>query len=152
MISWILPHRHVAQTRTDAKMTTELEAHLRSQGQRNSLLLAPSIREGNNGLACYSLRPSSSPAFQHDRLHIHTDNSIHVCLHPKDAALVVDQGWGVTFPLAGRPSPSGGLLDFGLVLLYAPRDADECNVVKQIMDAGIKYNLDCISDSAIGYI
>jgi len=65
---------------------------------------------------------------------------MHVCLPPLDAAHVVEQEWGVTFPLAGGPAP-GGIIDYGLVLLYAPRDEEEEKVVMKIMEAGIKYNV-----------
>ncbi|SNX83476.1 uncharacterized protein MEPE_02183 [Melanopsichium pennsylvanicum] len=35
------------------------------------------------------------------------DGSLHMTLHPNDAALVVDQGWAELHPLAGFPSYSG---------------------------------------------
>lgn len=35
------------------------------------------------------------------------DGSLHMTLHPDDAALVVEQGWGELHPLAGFPSYSG---------------------------------------------
>lgn len=141
----ILPHRHLPETSPNPDLVQQLESFLRQQGEKNNLLLAPSIREGHSGLACYSSRPSTLPSFTNDRLHIHADSSLHVCIHPKDAALIVDRGWGVTFPLAGKPSPSGAIIDYGLVLLYAPRDEEDVRVVKEIVKAGIAYNLDCLA-------
>jgi len=42
--------------------------------------------------------------------------------------------------LNGTPH-KGGKLDEGLVLLYAPRDKDEVDVILRIVEAGIQYNL-----------
>ena len=63
--------------------------------------------------------------------------SMHLCLTLRDAAAVLDAGWGELHLLAGRqmgPGP-GMSVPRGLVLVYAPRDASEIAVVVDILAA-----------------
>ncbi|KAF4473218.1 hypothetical protein FAGAP_13354 [Fusarium agapanthi] len=68
--------------------------------------------------------------------HMHgSDGSMHINLAPKDAKLVLEKGWGQRHPL------SGTVLYLGNVMVYAPRDEDELEVVKNITRAGVKFML-----------
>ncbi|KAF4959846.1 hypothetical protein FGADI_1349 [Fusarium gaditjirri] len=68
--------------------------------------------------------------------HMHgSDGSMHVNLAPKDAKLVLERGWGQRHPL------SGTVLYLGNVMVYAPRNEDELEIVKSIMRAGAKFML-----------
>ncbi|KAF9768481.1 hypothetical protein IL306_014240 [Fusarium sp. DS 682] len=68
--------------------------------------------------------------------HMHgSDGSMHVNLAPKDAKLILEKGWGQRHPL------SGTVLYLGNVMVYAPRNEDELEVVKKITRAGVKFML-----------
>ena len=65
--------------------------------------------------------------------HLHTiDSSMHMTLHPADAAVVINRGWGERHPLAGR----GSWVPRGFVMVYAPRSHDEIDVLMEIVRAG----------------
>ena len=65
--------------------------------------------------------------------HMHNiDGSMHLTLHPADAALVLANGWGEMHPLAGR----GPWVPRGFVMVYAPRTKEEIKVVMDIVRAG----------------
>ncbi|KAF4445155.1 hypothetical protein FACUT_124 [Fusarium acutatum] len=68
--------------------------------------------------------------------HMHgSDGSMHINLSPKDAKLVLERGWGQRHPL------SGTVLYLGNVMVYAPRNDEELEVVKNITRAGVKFML-----------
>ena len=68
--------------------------------------------------------------------HVHVfDGSVHVELHPEDVKVVIDKGWGERHPLAlGWQS---AFLPEGFTLLYAPRTAEEVEVLMRIVGAGM---------------
>ncbi|OAP60981.1 hypothetical protein AYL99_05985 [Fonsecaea erecta] len=74
------------------------------------------------------------------------DGFIHSALHPSDVKTVIEKGWGQRHPLSGRvgsrfmrlfnanqPSPVEG----SQVLLYAPRDQEDLEVIKEIINAAV---------------
>jgi hypothetical protein len=66
-------------------------------------------------------------------VHLHTtESSMHLTLHPLDAAVVLANGWGERHPLAGR----GPWVPAGFVMVYAPRDPAELAVAMRIVRAG----------------
>ncbi|KZV81847.1 hypothetical protein EXIGLDRAFT_730531 [Exidia glandulosa HHB12029] len=136
---WGLPQRHIPQLYS-SKMLDVITQHITAAASKHNLLLATSVREGHQGLALYSQRANSlvaKPDLESDRLHVHPgDGSVHVSLHPRDAAEVCEKGWGVPFPLAGI-----WVLDPGLVFVYAPRNDEELQTVLRIMDAGVEFML-----------
>lgn len=69
--------------------------------------------------------------------HLHgTDTSMHLTLHPSDAALVISHGWGERHPLAGRNVFGKKLLPAGFVMVYAPNDESQVGVLMEIVRAG----------------
>ncbi|GAP88700.1 putative phospholipase carboxylesterase [Rosellinia necatrix] len=68
--------------------------------------------------------------------HVHAEGSAHVCLSLVDAAAVVRRGWGERHKLSGV----AGVLPWGYVLLYAPRDGEprDWDVWKGIVLAGAR--------------
>ncbi|MCJ1226637.1 hypothetical protein MMC12_003290 [Toensbergia leucococca] len=79
--------------------------------------------------------------------HLHAgDGSMHVTLHPADAAMVLSHGWGERHPLAGR----GKWVPEGFVMVYAPRGRAEVEVVMQIVGAGAWWVGGCDLTSGIG--
>jgi hypothetical protein len=68
----------------------------------------------------------------HEIAHAHpADNSLHVWLSDVDARKVIESGWGQRFPLAFVKS--------GWILVYAPRNAAELDVVQGIVRAGVAW-------------
>jgi hypothetical protein len=65
---------------------------------------------------------------------------MHLTLHPLDAKLVIEQGWGERHPLAGR----GPWVPRGFVMVYAPRDEDEVSIVMDIVRAGAWWVGGCV--------
>jgi hypothetical protein len=69
--------------------------------------------------------------------HAHpSDGSMHLTLHPADAAIVLAAGWGERHPLG-----SGGWLrrfvPAGFIMVYAPRTADEVEQAMRIVRAAV---------------
>ncbi|KAJ6544773.1 hypothetical protein DFH09DRAFT_1172693 [Mycena vulgaris] len=70
--------------------------------------------------------------------HIHpTDHSLHVILSPADCKTAIELGWAERHPLSGvsrfLPLPASYLL------VYAPRDEEELEVVERIIVASMGY-------------
>lgn len=84
------------------------------------LFLAPEDAKGPD--AAFLL----STEFAH--LHPLPDGSLHMVLPPDAHAAAVKAGWGIPHPMAGMPSVSPQT-----ILIYAPRDATEREVVTQLV-------------------
>lgn len=86
--------------------------------------------------------------------HMHgSEGSLHLTLHPEDAAVVLQRGWGERHPLAGAgglmrdifngrgmnalygEGQSEGWLPRGFVMVYAPRSEEERRAVGKIVRA-----------------
>ena len=65
--------------------------------------------------------------------------SMHLCLTLKDAASVVESGWGETHLLAGMEMGGGTRVARGTMLVYAPRSMDEVETVLLILQASISF-------------
>jgi hypothetical protein len=59
-----------------------------------------------------------------------SDNSLHVYVSPQDAREVIEKGWAQRFPVTWLAPPSW-------VMLYAPRDEKEVEIVREIVRAGV---------------
>jgi len=71
--------------------------------------------------------------------HVHeSDNSLHITLSPLDAAEAIEKGWAVRFPLSGCHIP-GFMHPEGRVMLYAPRDEVEVEVVKTLVGKSMEW-------------
>lgn len=86
------------------------------------------------GLALFALDPLNSTC-RGEICHVHhTDRSLHLNLHPLDAKVVLERGWGQRHPLA-----KGGWLSRFVprefLMVYAPRNMEECEVVARIVEA-----------------
>ncbi|HEY0891370.1 MAG TPA: luciferase family protein [Nocardioides sp.] len=67
-------------------------------------------------------------------LHPAPDHSLHLVLPPDVASRVIEAGWAEQHPVARR-----GLISAGAVMVYAPRDAEEAELVFQIVGASFEY-------------
>lgn len=65
--------------------------------------------------------------------HLAAEGSAHVTLSLADATQVIEKGWGERHPLSGRFEP------WGYVMLYAPRNVEELNVVGKLLRAGVHF-------------
>jgi phospholipase/carboxylesterase len=72
---------------------------------------------------------------EHEFAHIHPphDGSLHMTLTPDIVAQVVENGWAEPHPLAGKYGLPGNI-----VMVYGPRDADELEVVNELVAASHK--------------
>ncbi|CAG7557035.1 unnamed protein product [Fusarium equiseti] len=94
-----------------------------------------------HGLALFARHPVQTNC-QGEICHVHdSDHSMHMCLHPDDIKEVLQKGWGQRHPLAwtGRFIKSPVSPDF--LMVYAPRDDEELQVVCNIIEAAIWYTV-----------
>ncbi|KAF1972927.1 hypothetical protein BU23DRAFT_568757 [Bimuria novae-zelandiae CBS 107.79] len=69
--------------------------------------------------------------------HAHpSDGSMHMTLHPADAKIVLESGWGERHPLA-RGGWCRRFVPKEFVLIYAPRNKEEIETVIKIVAAGV---------------
>ena len=76
--------------------------------------------------------------------HIHAgkDGSVHVVLHPRDCEVVIEKGWGQRHAFSGvgvMKMIAGFELPINYVLVYAPRDRGEVEVVMRIVETAVKF-------------
>ena len=106
------------------------------------LVLAPSKTEGGSTDAIYAnksldtlnaiVREPRNKLLDGEIAHAHpSDGSLHVWLSQADARTVVENGWGMRFPLV--------FVDKGWTMVYAPRTMKELDVVEEIVKAGISF-------------
>ena len=67
-------------------------------------------------------------------LHPAPDHSLHLALPPDVARQAIDAGWAEQHPVAAR-----GLIPAGTVMLYAPRDDAEADVVAALVRTSYDY-------------
>jgi hypothetical protein len=67
-------------------------------------------------------------------LHPHPDQSLHAMLPPELAAEAVEAGWAEPHPVARM-----GLIAPTAVMLYAPRDAEEVDIIAGLVEASYRF-------------
>ncbi len=128
------PHTQLDQQPTDARLVAELA--------RRAFSL-PGVVEEPSGISVPGARalvlapsePAGPPeAFLIDRefAHIHPDpdNSLHAMLPTETVADAIAAGWAEPHPVALR-----GLIPPTAVMLYAPRDEEELDVIERLVRA-----------------
>jgi hypothetical protein len=100
--------------------------------------------EGDEG---GKILPRTAGVAKGEAAHVHGDRSVHLYLHPADARLVIERGWGERHRLS-RTWPwylGGGESRLGLgntwIMLYGPRDEGEFEVVKRLIGEGVRWML-----------
>jgi len=89
-----------------------------------------------NGLALFSRRPINATC-NGEICHVHhSDRSLHMSLHPDDAKIFIEKGWAERHPLA-RGGWLKAYVPREFVMVYAPRDQNELDVVLQIIEAAV---------------
>ncbi len=72
--------------------------------------------------------------------HLHpSDGSMHFSLSFSDTKEVVEKGWGELHGLAGQVYKLNHTLPATYLMIYSPRTEQELTVVKQILQAAIRY-------------
>jgi hypothetical protein len=105
----------------------------------------PGVRLGDSrrapaGTTGFHLDEGRGPAraFMLDRefAHVHPgpDHSLHLTLPPEIRDAAIAAGWAKPHPMAGQPTVSADL-----VMVYAPRDADELAVAVELVSAAWRY-------------
>ncbi|KAG5655861.1 hypothetical protein KAF25_000781 [Fusarium avenaceum] len=136
--SYTAPSRQVSDF-ADESIIERYQEFLRSLASESpsKLKIATSIVE-RRGPALFAISEGElHPVAQRTKgeiAHMHaSDGSSHVNLAPKDAKLVLERGWGQRHPLAGT------ILYLGNVMVYAPRNEEELEVVESITRAGARF-------------
>ena len=115
------------------------------QSNPDLLEIGPSKIEG--GAPALHVRPevfSSNhahyPRARYEFFHFHekAEGSCHAILSPADASLVIERGWSERHGLSGRALgfPST------YVMIFAPRDEDEVEILTMIARAAARYALE----------
>ncbi|SPO36713.1 uncharacterized protein PSFLO_02184 [Pseudozyma flocculosa] len=123
---------HTLVTRSDAPSRSTRSAAFPSDLSRLFLSSLPGAE------FCHVHAPPDAPGKQ--------DGSLHLVLSPEDADEVIGKGWGELHGLAGCPAYTGFWIvqrKVGLpptyTLIYAPRDDDEVEAVKRIINASVAF-------------
>lgn len=99
----------------------------------------PSKTEGGTGHAIYAKPelPMTNPVAKKIRCeiaHVHpSENSLHVHISPRDAREIITAGWGMRFSVQGLAPPSW-------IMVYAPRDESEVDIIERIVRAAVGWN------------
>lgn len=139
IIRWTLPQRQFPGPITKAaldELTNLMQTFASTAPYSEYIETRPSKTEGGTGPAIYvkpdvkTINPVAHKIF-YEVAHVHPkENSLHVYVSPKDARTVVSRGWGQLFPVTWLAPPSW-------IMVYAPRDERELEVVKEIVRAAV---------------
>jgi hypothetical protein len=133
-VAGIAPQRQLDQPGC-AEMYQALRASIENLAdlQPDILRIGTSCFE-KNGLALFSKDPINTTC-RGEICHVHhSDRSMHMNLHPEDAKVVLEKGWGERHPLA-RGGWMIAYVPQEFVMVYAPRDRTELDVVCRIVEA-----------------
>lgn len=133
-IAGIAPQRQLDQ-RGCKRSYQMLRTSLENLALRNpeSFRVATSCFE-KKGLALFARNPVNATC-RGEVCHVHhSDRSLHLNLHPDDAKVVLENGWGERHPLA-RGGWMKTYVPREFVMIYAPRDRMELEVVCRIIEA-----------------
>lgn len=132
----LVPHRQADQ-RSTGDIQQRFRSFLKSLPERmpGRLKNATSCLE-KHCIGLFALSPVNDRGIcPEEVMHCHDlDGSMHLVLHPADAQIVIRQGWGERHPL-GRGGWMGYFVPSGIMMVYAPRDEHELEVVKEIVAA-----------------
>ncbi len=133
-VAGIAPHRQTTQkssSATFAALSSEIAKMADLHSER--LCVGTSCFE-THGTGLFS-KTTLNRTCNGEICHAHAiDGSLHMTLHPADAALILERGWGERHPLA----KGGWLTRFvppTFLMVYAPRDELELKIVLEIIRA-----------------
>ncbi|TGJ80602.1 hypothetical protein E0Z10_g8168 [Xylaria hypoxylon] len=154
----VVPQRQTTEKARDATLARQ-NAYLAAVAAANPRLFAmkPSALESPRFSALWLLSPSDSQTQGFEGVdparvkwlprgacgetaHVHHEGSTHVCMSLVDAAGIVRKGWGERHRMSGVQ----GILPWGYVLVYAPReDGGDWEVWKEIALAAARAVAKC---------
>jgi hypothetical protein len=132
------PHTQLTQQPDDDRLREELCRRLFALPgvvERPSVISVPGARalwlEEGTGVA-----PADAFMAGREFAHFHprSDHSLHAMLPVEVARAAVDSGWAEQHPVARL-----GLIGEGAVMLYAPRDDEELEVIEQLVGISHRY-------------
>jgi hypothetical protein len=136
---WTLPQRQLPEKITpgaSVALHDLMREFANTAPYSNYIENYPSKTEGGTGPAIYvkpdvkTINPVAHKIF-YEVAHVHpADNSLHVYMSPLDAKLVMKRGWGQRFPVTWLAPPSW-------IMVYAPRNEDEVEVVREVVRAAV---------------
>lgn len=152
-VAGIAPQRQVSQYGSRA-MYQLLRTSLNNLALRQSDKFKAGVScFEKKGLALFSLDPINTTC-KGEICHVHhSDHSFHMNLHPNDAKEFLEKGWGERHPMAGACAPiiisdllsylptslaawlSPRVVPEQFVMIYAPRNMEELQVVCHIIEA-----------------
>lgn len=135
-VSWAIPQQQLSDNSPE-ELQEQLLAHI---GSLDGVAVGPShisvpgaraltLDDSSAGVDGFLV--SSVGEFAH--LHPPQDGSLHLVLPPDQAADLVTKGYGRMHPWAGTR------LAVGFVMVYGPRDAEELDVVRRIVEASYNF-------------
>ncbi|MCJ1425762.1 hypothetical protein MMC29_003662 [Sticta canariensis] len=155
------PQRQLNQIPTEAAKT-ELKRQFYALAKRNPKIvqLKPSFFEKqtesmfvSDGIPASQIAEDTMREISH--IHATGDHSLHVTLAPQDytktgsqanpdfpGKKVIESGWGLRHPLDGAKTLKymlGGMISQQYLLIYAPRNAEEIEIVIKVVKAAIGY-------------
>ena len=129
----IAPHRQVEQKASKAlfeKLAARIE---RLPSTSEGLILGTSCFE-KHGTGLFSTLPAKQTC-KGEVCHAHaSDGSMHITLHPADAKILLEAGRGERHPLS-RGGWFERFVPGGFVMVYAPRDEAEIDIVMEFVKA-----------------
>lgn len=141
---YVAPQRQTTQKPSDVEvMAKRMRAYLDGLLIKNTgiLVMKPSRLEGVGTPAVFldtSSGATELPTFirglKGELAHVHPECSSHITLSMADAEEAVRKGWAERHRLSGV-----GPMPWSYMLVYAPRDDEEFEVWKGIMQAGLKF-------------
>ncbi|KAH7396830.1 hypothetical protein DE146DRAFT_52355 [Phaeosphaeria sp. MPI-PUGE-AT-0046c] len=136
---WTLPQRQAPEKITATASSTLhnlMQEFVSTPAYAAYIEKRPSKTEGGTGPAIYvkpdvkTINPVAHKIF-YEVAHVHpAENSLHVYVSPQDAKLVMRRGWGQRFPVTWLAPPSW-------IMVYAPRNEQEVEVVREIVRAAV---------------
>ncbi|KAJ4369227.1 hypothetical protein N0V83_006312 [Neocucurbitaria cava] len=143
-----VPQRQVTQL-PDPETREKLIARFQALGEaaqaKGLVDIKQSLYERRHAALFVSSTRAWHPVAQRSRgeiAHVHAglDGSIHVTLHPGDCKKVIEAAWGQRHGLAGVGSRKiPGSLPVNYVLVYAPRDEAELDIVLAVVRASVAF-------------
>ncbi len=133
-VTGIAPHRQTTQKGTSHNFAALSGAISELAHRHPTRLRTGTSCFEKHGTGIFSVTPANNTC-EGEICHAHpSDGSLHMTLHLADAQIVLERGWGERHPLAR----GGWLTRFvptSFVMVYAPRDEHELNVVMDIIRA-----------------
>lgn len=132
----IAPHRQVTQQSNDTAYELLVAAieHL-SSSSPNLYIGTSCFEKHSSGL--FALHPVNRTCGG-EVCHTHPSDggSLHLTLHPADVKTVLERGWGERHPLS-RGGWFERFVPAGFVMVYAPRDPREVEIVAEVVRAAV---------------